>query len=245
MELKNKVAVITGASVGIGRATAILTAQKGAKLVLFDIDFEKLEKLKNELSEYTKDVIIKQCDVSNEEQVNECISDSVSEFGAIDILVNNAALWRSFKPFLESTTEEWKMYFDVNVFGVMYMTKAVLPHMINQKYGRIINVSSVAGYYGNGNMVNYSSTKGAVISMSKALAKEVTELGITVNSVSPGTVSPSDNYDIDFTQASQLTYAGRTGSGKENAELICFLASDAAGYISGQNILIDGCRKKI
>ncbi len=245
MEFKNKVAVITGASVGIGRATAILMAQKGAKLVLFDIDIEKLEDLKTELSKYTQEILIKQCDVSNEERVKECISESASTFGTIDILVNNAALWRSYKPFLESTTEEWKKFFDVNVFGVMYMTKAVLPYMINQKYGRIINISSVAGYYGNGNMVNYSSTKGAVISMTKALAKEVTELGITINSVSPGTVSPSENYDISFTQENQLCYAGRTGSGKENAELICFLASDAAGYISGQNILIDGCRKKI
>ena len=245
MECSGKVALITGESVGIGRATAMLFAQNGAKTILLDVNFEKQEEVKKEIAEYNNDVLIYKCDVSDEKCVNDLVNDALSHFGKIDILVNNAALWRDFKPFCETSSEEWKKYFDINVFGTVYFTKAVLPDMLTNKYGRIINVASVAGVYGNANMVNYSATKGAVIAMTKALAKETTASGVTVNAVSPGSVSPSDNPDIDFYQESVLSFAGRTGTDRENAELICFLASDAAAYISGQNIQIDGCRKKM
>ena len=135
---------------------------------------------------------------------------------------------------------------DVNVFGTVYCTRAVLPDMIEAGYGRIINVASVAGVYGNANMVHYSATKGAVISMTRALAKEVADKGITVNAVSPGSVTSSETNaldDLEATVPSQLAFMNRTGSPMENAHLICFLASDEAAYISGQNIQIDGCRK--
>ncbi len=111
--------------------------------------------------------------------------------------------------------------------------------------GEIINVASVAGVYGNANMVHYSATKGAVISLTKALAKEVADKDVSVNAVSPGTVSPSDNPDMTFHRESDLSYMGRTGTAEENAALICFLAGDEANYISGQNIQIDGCRKRV
>ena len=129
--------------------------------------------------------------------------------------------------------------------GTVYFTKAVLPSMLENEWGRIINVASVAGVYGNANMVHYSATKGAVISFTKGLAKELAEYNITVNSVSPGSVSPAAEDDIDFVKPSDLSYSGRTGSGRENADLICFLASDSAAYINGENIQIDGCRKKL
>lgn len=129
--------------------------------------------------------------------------------------------------------------------GVVYCTRAVLGQMIQNNYGRIINVSSVAGVYGNTNMVHYSATKGAPISFTKALAKEVVANNVLVNCVSPGSVSPSSNEDIDYSEQNELSYMGRTGTDRENANLICFLASDAASYISGQNIQIDGCRRKI
>ena len=117
--------------------------------------------------------------------------------------------------------------------------------MTEKGYGRIINVASVAGVYGNANMVHYSATKGAIISLTKALAKEVADKGVTVNAVSPGSVSPSENGDIDFFRPSELSFMGRTGTDRENAELSCFLASDKTSYISGQSIQIDGCRKKM
>ena len=116
--------------------------------------------------------------------------------------------------------------------------------MKERSYGRIINVASVAGVYGNANMVHYSATKGALIAMTKALAKEVADKNVLVNAVSPGSVSPAENGDMDFVQPSELSFMGRTGSDMENTNLICFLASDEASYISGQNIQIDGCRKK-
>jgi 3-oxoacyl-[acyl-carrier protein] reductase len=128
--------------------------------------------------------------------------------------------------------------------GTVYFTKAVLPSMIENSWGRIINVASVAGVYGNAMAAHYSATKGAVIAFTKALAKEVKDKGVLVNSVSPGSVSPSNVEDIDYTVESQLSFMGRTGSDRENANLICFLASDEASYIAGQNIQIDGCRKK-
>ena len=117
--------------------------------------------------------------------------------------------------------------------------------MVKNGYGRIINVASVAGVYGNAKMSAYSATKGAVIAFTKALAKEVTSKGVLVNAVSPGSVSPSDISDIDHSQPSELSFMGRTGTDRENADLICFLASDKASYISGQNIQIDGCRKRM
>ena len=244
MNFNGKVALVTGAAVGIGRATAILLAQNGAKLVLVDVNGEKLAELKNELAAYTENVLTFVCDVSDEALVYRVVEEALSKFGKIDILVNNAALWRSKSSFLNTPTEEWKKYIDINIMGTVYFTKAVLPSMLEHSWGRVINVASVAGVYGNANMAHYSATKGAVIAFTKALAKEVTDKGVLVNSVSPGSVSPSDNYDIDHTQESTLSFMGRTGSDRENANLICFLASDAASYISGQNIQIDGCRKK-
>ena len=240
----NKTAIITGASVGIGRAVAIKLAKEGAKVVLFDVNYEKLESVKKEIEEYTSDVVIFKCDISDEQRVIECVKKAEEVFGKIDILVNNAALWRSWSRFTETSTDNWRKFLDVNVMGVVYVTKAVLPGMIERGYGRIINVSSVAGVYGNANMVPYSATKGAIIAMTKALAKEVADKGVLVNCVSPGSVSPSENSDVNYTEKSELSFMGRTGSNMENANLICFLASDEASYISAQNIQIDGCRKK-
>lgn len=244
MDFKSKTALVTGASMGIGRAVALKLAEFGAKLVLFDVNFEKLESVKKEIEVYTKDVAIYNCDVSDEQKVYDCVNDVKEKLGSIDILVNNAALWRCWNSFVDTPVDEWKKFLDINIMGVVYVTKAVLPDMVEKNYGRIINVASVAGVYGNANMVHYSATKGALISMTKALAKEVADKGVLVNSVSPGSVSDSSDPDINSVQKSELSFMGRTGSNAENANLICFLASDEASYISGQNIQIDGCRKK-
>lgn len=242
--MKDKVAVITGAAVGIGRATAMVMAQRGAKLVLMDMDSERLEKLRAALSTQTE-VLAFACDISDETAVRGCINEAGEHFHSIDILVNCAALWRDRSDFAVQDMALWRRYFDVNVTGAAVVTQAVLPYMGARQWGRIIHVASVAGVYGNKRMACYSATKAAVIAFVKALAKEVAKEGITVNAVSPGSVSTSQNEDIDFVDATELCHMGRTGSDRENAELICFLASDAAAYISGQNIQIDGCRKRI
>ena len=245
MNFNGKTALVTGAAVGIGRATAIKFAQNGANLVLLDINYEKLEGVKKEIEEYTDKVLIFKCDVSDVENVKSVVAEAEKTFGKIDILVNNAALWRDRAKFVDSPVELWQKYIDINIMGVVHCTQAVLPKMIENNYGKIINVASVAGVYGNANMSHYSTTKGALIAMTKSLAKEVVNNGVLVNSVSPGSVSPADNPDMNFYRETPLSHIGRTGTDMENANLICFLASDDASYIIGQNIQIDGCRKKL
>lgn len=244
MRFDGKTALVTGAAAGIGRAAAIHLAKEGAQVVLVDINNEKLELVKKEIEAYTDQVLTFACDISDEAAAYEVVQKAQEQFQKIDILVNNAAVWRCWDTFCEVSTEEWKKFIDINVMGTVYFTKAVLPKMLENKYGKIINVASVAGVYGNACMVHYSATKGAVIAMTKALAKEVADSGICVNAVSPGSVSPAENQDMDYYEASELSFMGRTGTDNENADLICFLASDESSYISGQNIQIDGCRKK-
>lgn len=203
MNFKGKTALITGAAVGIGRAVAIKMAQNNAKLVLADLNFEKLEALKAELAAYTNDVLICKCDISNDNDVKLITESAYAKFGSIDILVNNAAIWRRWAPFQNIEISEWQRYFDINVIGTIRVTKAVIEKMLENKYGRIINVASVAGVYGNADMSAYSATKGALISFTKALAKGVANKGILVNSVSPGSVSPSENRDVNYTEPSE------------------------------------------
>jgi len=242
---EEKTVLISGAAVGIGRATAIRFAQHGANVVLLDMNLEKLEKVKKELMQYTNRVLVYECDVSDEERVHDVIQSVCKIYGTIDILVNNAGIWRGVVPFEDITSEMWRKYLDINLMGTVYCTREVLKAMKEKRFGRIINVASVAGVYGNAGMAHYSATKGAMISMTKALAKEVAEYGITVNCISPGSVSPSENSNPDYYQESALCFMGRTGTNMENADLICFLASSSAGYISGQNVQIDGVRKKL
>lgn len=244
LNFKGKTALVTGAAAGIGRAVAIRFAQYGAKVAILDLNEEKLEYVKKEIEAYTKDVIALKCDISQESEVYEAVKKAEDTLGNIDILVNNAAIWRYLDSFTNVSTDEWRKYMDINVMGTVYCTKAVLSKMIENRYGKIVNVASVAGVYGIANMVHYSATKGAVIAMTRALAKEVIDKGVYVNCVSPGSVSPAENLDMDYYEDSQHCFLGRTGTDNENTNLICFLASDEATYIAGQNIQIDGCRKK-
>jgi NAD(P)-dependent dehydrogenase (short-subunit alcohol dehydrogenase family) len=239
MEFLNKTVIITGASVGIGKATAIEFAKEGANVCIVDIDTNGLEIVTQTIKELGPSVSKYVCDVSDERGVHNVVDEVIKKYGKIDILVNNAGLWRMWKPFVETTSDEWKKRLNVNVLGLMYFTHEVLPNMIENSYGRIINIGSVAGVYGNPNMVDYSMTKGAVSSFTKALAKEVASQGITVNNVVPGSVR-NEGASVE----TELCYMNRTGKLEEYAYLICFLASDKAAYISGQDYQIDGCRKK-
>lgn len=245
MDFKGSTALITGASVGIGRACALEFARYGAEIILLDIDYEKLLSVKSEAEAFGVRVLAYRCDISDEGEVNRVIGNAIEKLGKIDILVNNAALWRMSKSFCETEADEWMRYISVNLMGTVYCSKAVIPGMQKRHYGKIINVSSVAGIYGNRNMSVYSATKGAVNSLTKSLARELSADGISVNSVCPGSVSPSDNADIDYSQPTALSCTGRTGTDRENAALICFLASREASYIAGQTIQIDGCRKTL
>jgi len=245
MRFFGKTVVITGAAVGIGRATAVKFASEGAKVVALDLNEEQLNTLYREITDQKGEVLTLVCDVSDESAVNEAFETARARFGRIDILVNNAGLWRYFDNFLDVTVEQWMKLFNVNVMSMVYCTRAALPDMLESGWGRIVNVASVAGVYGNAKMVPYSATKGAVLSMTQALAKEVADKGVTVNAVSPGTVTPAEKMDYYTHQESSANYMKRTGSTMENADLICFLASDEASFISGQNVQIDGCRRTI
>jgi len=239
MEFYNKTVIITGASVGIGKATAIEFARNGANVCIVDVNAEGLDTLAEEIKSIGANVSSYICDVSDEQRVHEVTREIINQYGKIDILVNNAGLWRMWKPFVETTSDEWKKRLSVNILGLMYFTHEVLPNMIENSYGRIINIGSVAGVYGNANMADYSMTKGAVSSFTKALAKEVADKGITVNNVVPGSVR-----NEGANRETELCYMGRCGELEEYAYLICFLAGDKAAYISGQDYQIDGCRKK-
>ena len=221
-----KTALVTGVAVGIGRATAIMLAKNGAKVAVIDCNAELLEKAKKELETYCDEVMALQCDISDEAKASETVKTIMDTFGRIDILVNNAAIWRCWGDWENISTDEWRKYLDVNVMGTVYITNAVRPKMKENNYGKIINVASVAGVYGNAYMPHYSATKAAVIAMTKALAKQVAQKGICVNAVSPGTVSPAENEDMDYFTENSMPYMGRTGTDNENASLICFLASD-------------------
>ncbi len=237
---QNKTVIITGGAIGIGKATAIEFARQHANVCIVDVDAKGLDIVKRELVEMGANVSAYICDVSDETRVRDVVDAVKKQYGKIDILVNNAGIWRMQKTFWNTESSDWKRSIDINILGTMYFTHAVLPHMMEQKYGRIINIGSVAGIYGNATMVAYSMTKGAISSFTKALAKEVAAFGITVNNVAPGNVK-NEGCEDNLT----LSFMNRSGKLEEFAYLISFLASDKAAFISGQDYLIDGCRKKM
>lgn len=239
MKFNNRCALITGAAAGIGLATARNLAANGVKLVLTDVNSDGLDKAVAELRESGADAVGFVLDVSSDEDVDRLAAGLEENDIKIDILINNAGIWRdNTGNFWETDPKSWIRRWRINVYGLMYLTRAILPGMLERRYGRVINVASVAGIYGISGMTDYSATKGAVIAFTKSLAKETTGYGVTVNSVSPGNIGDGD-------KDNGLSYAGRIGSYAECAELICFLASDNASWCSGQDYRADGCRKKM
>ena len=239
MIFNNRCALITGAAAGIGLATARNLAAHGVKLVLTDVNSDGLDKAVAELRESGADAVSYVIDVSSDEDVDRLAAGLNEKNIDVDILVNNAGIWRdNTGNFWETDPKSWIRRWRINVYGLMYLTRAILPGMIERRYGRIVNVASVAGIYGISGMTDYSATKGAVIAFTKSLAKETTGYGVTVNSVSPGNIGDGD-------KDNGLSYAGRIGSYAECAELICFVASDNASWCSGQDYRADGCRKKM
>ncbi len=244
MEFSNKVALVTGVSKGIGAATAKSLAKNGAALFLVDISKEGLEKTKEICLSFGAKVETDVCDISDENAVKLSVQKCLKKYGKIDILINNAGIYPGEGAFVKSKRSDWKKIIDINIYGTLYFTQEVLPSMIENEYGRIVNLASVAAVYGIAYFPVYSLTKGGVLSFTKALAKDVAEHGITVNCVSPGNIHEGDP-EAQPEAFKEMSFLGRTGTPEECAEVICFLASDKASFVSGQNYLVDGCRKKM
>lgn len=242
MKFTDKVALVTGAARGIGEATALNLAKNGASLFLVDLNQEGLSRVKAACEALSAKTQIAICDISNEAAVHDCVQACLSAFGRIDILINNAGVYFGEGEFLNSKREDWKKLIDINIYGTLYFTQEVLPGMVAQKYGRIVNLASVAGVYGISYFPIYSLTKGGIHSFTKALAKSVAKDGVTVNCVSPGNIHEGDPY-AQPENLKNMSFLDRCGTPEECANVVCFLASDEASFVSGQDYLVDGCRK--
>lgn len=242
MRLREKVAIITGAAHGIGRETALLFAREGARVVASDIDVSAGEQTVTEIQKFGGRAIFVKADVSKRADAQQLAERTVQEFGRIDILLNNAGILRD-ATLLKMTEEQFDQVIAVNLKGTFNCTQAVAPVMIAQGKGKIINVSSVVGLYGNFGQTNYVATKAGVIGMTKVWARELGRKGICVNVVAPGFIATEMLMTIPEKILSMMREKiplGRLGEPKEVAQLYLFLASDESDYINGAVISIDG-----
>lgn len=239
--LRGKVAIVTGASRGIGRATAIALATEGAKVVVnYASSQQAADQVVAEISAMGSEAIALPADVSKADQVDQLISATMEQWGQIDVLVNNAGITRDTL-LLRMKPEEWQAVIDLNLTGVFLCTRAVSKIMLKQRSGRIINITSVAGQMGNPGQANYSAAKAGVIGFTKTVAKELASRGITVNAVAPGFIATDMTSDLKSEEILKFIPLARYGQPEEVAGMIRFLAADpAAAYITGQVMNVDG-----
>lgn len=240
--LEGQVALVTGASRGIGRAIALDLAAAGAKVVVnYARSGSAAEEVVAEVVKGGGSAIAIQADVSKADQVDALISGTLEAFGRVDILVNNAGITRDTL-LLRMKPEDWQAVIDLNLTGVFLCTRAVAKLMLKQRSGRIINIASVAGQMGNPGQANYSAAKAGVIGFTKTVAKELASRGVTANAVAPGFIATDMTGDLSNTD-DILKYIplGRFGQPEDIAGMVRFLAADpAAAYITGQVFNVDG-----
>lgn len=239
--LTGKVAIVTGASRGIGRATALALAAEGAKVVVnYASSAAAADQVVADIVAMGSEAIALPADVSQADQVEQLITATMDKWGQIDVLVNNAGITRDTL-LLRMKLEEWQAVIDLNLTGVFLCTKVVSKIMLKQKSGRIINITSVAGQMGNPGQANYSAAKAGVIGFTKTVAKELASRGITVNAVAPGFIATDMTSDLKSDDILKFIPLGRYGQPDEIAGMIRFLAADpAAAYITGQVMNVDG-----
>lgn len=241
--LTDKIAVVTGASRGIGRAIAKKLALEGAFVVInYNGSAERAEKVKQEIEEAGGKASVYQCDVSDYEKCEQFIQDVIGEYGRIDILVNNAGITRDGL-LMKMSEEDFDKVLDTNLKGAFHTIRFASRQMLRQRSGRIINMASVVGVTGNAGQANYAASKAGVIGLTKAVAREMASRGITANAVAPGFIE-TDMTDIlpekvKETAASKIPL-GAFGKAEDVAAAVAFLASEEAGYITGQVLHVDG-----
>lgn len=240
--LQDQVAVVTGASRGIGRAIALALAAEGARVVVnYASSSASAEAVAAEIAELGSQAITLQADVSQPDQVEAMFSAVLDKWGRVDVLVNNAGIARDAL-LLRMKLEDWQAVLDLNLTGVFLCTKAASKVMLKQRSGRIVNLTSVVGEMGNPGQANYSASKAGVIGFTKAVAKEFASRGVTVNAVAPGFIATDMTADLKVgEEVLKLIPLNRYGQPEEVAGLVRFLSADpAAAYITGQVINIDG-----
>ena len=241
-DLSKQFAVVTGAATGIGEVIASRFAEAGATVCIADIDGAEAERTAKRIGHGAQSIAV---DVTNPSSVEAAISGFLQRNESIDILVNNAGIAGKAAPIWEQGDSDWLKVLDVNLNGVFYLCRAVIPHMRSRGYGRIVNIASVAGKEGNPNMVAYSASKAAVIGLTKAMAKEVASEGICINAVSPAVIRTKI---LDQLTPAQVAYMvdripmKRTGQPEEVAAVVHFLASRDCSFVTGQCYDVSGGR---
>jgi len=243
MSLEGKVALITGSARGLGRETALTLAKRGVDVAIPDILLEQAKSTAEEIRALGRRSIALQMDVSNYEQVGEGFAKVVATLGPIDILVNNAALTTNVATISKMDKKDWDREISINLTGVFYCIKQVFDSMAERKWGRIINISSVAGILGGFGQCGYASCKAGVIGLAKTVALEGARAGITCNVVAPGVVKTDAYFAVPEKmreRISKRTAMGFPGEPMDVAETIAFLVSEEAKYITGQVIMVGG-----
>ena len=239
-----KTALITGAARGIGRQIAIELAKDGYDVAInYRTMNEELENLKSQIeNDFGVNVILVQGDVSNFEDAEKIVKETIEKLSKIDVLVNNAGITKDGL-LMRMAKEDFKKVIDINLIGTFNVTRNVIPFMVKQKSGRVINISSVVGVAGNAGQTNYSDSKAGIIGFTKSLAREVASRNILVNAVAPGFIATDMTNALNDAQKENINNQiplKRIGTAQDVANLVKFLASDDASYITGQTIHVDG-----